>query len=130
MHGLSAELTVILWDASSWHSAQGIFPGGRCSAASASKAGLFAHFSRSSRLYDFFHQFRNIWTRIRLLICYFKNVLLTESLVKGFGWSCRGPLGACEASLQLSRISLKTCSFVKAEGLLLVVSCWPVSSRI
>lgn len=109
---LSAELTVILGSAPSWHSTQGVFPGGLRSATSVSKAGLFTQVSRSSSLYCFFHQFRNIWTRIRLLTCYFKNVLLTESLVKGFGWSCRGPLGACEASLQLSRISLKTCSFV------------------
>lgn len=109
---LSAELTVILGSASSWHLTQGIFPGGLRSAMPASKAGPFAHFSGSSSLYCVFHQFRSIWTRIRLLTCYFKNVLLTESLVKGFGWSCRGPLGACEVSLQLSRISLKTCSFV------------------
>lgn len=71
-----------------------------------------AHFSRSSSLNCFFHQSRNSWTRIRLPTCYFRSVLLTESLVKGFGWSCRRLLGFCEASLQLSRISLKTCSFV------------------
>lgn len=91
------------------HFTQGIFPGGLLSA---SEAGPFAHSSRSSSFNCFFHQFRSIRTRSRLLTCYFESVLLTESLVKGFGWSWRGPGGFCEASLQLSRISLKTCSFV------------------
>lgn len=91
------------------HSTQGIFPGGLLSA---SEAGPFAHSSRSSSLNCFFHQFRSIRTRSSLPTCYFESVLLTESLVEGFGWSCRGPRGFCEASLQPGRISLKACSFV------------------